>query len=295
MQFVMYIASGLTYLPGVLLVGGVGALPLAKSRGLRLAKWLALILGLAFVATATVPAPLWLFTFGGAGVVACFATELAPGGRLKRRAHAIARVALGLSATAAIALELPHQLGGQMRSGGSRTVAVIGDSLSAGLNPGDMPWPALLARDHDVAVRNLAVAGATSAGGRHQADQLARADRPESRDELVVVFIGGNDLIARRPIAEFEADLDYILDVARRNGRPVAMVELPLVPGFAAYGATQRRLAARHGVTLIPRWKLALILAREDATVDGIHLTPAGAAAVEGMIWNAIRGSLPVK
>ncbi|MCI0456532.1 MAG: hypothetical protein L0Z62_06080 [Gemmataceae bacterium] len=56
------------------------------------------------------------------------------------------------------------------------------------------------------------------------------------------------------------------------------MLELPLLPRAWAFGAQQRRLAAKHGVVLIPKRLLAGLLLTEANVVDGLHLSPAGHA-----------------
>ena len=67
---------------------------------------------------------------------------------------------------------------------------VVGDSLSA---LGTPPWPEILASQHGLTVVNHAQPGATVKSARSQ----ARAISPLQRS-LVVVEIGGNDLLAFR-------------------------------------------------------------------------------------------------
>jgi acyl-CoA thioesterase-1 len=62
----------------------------------------------------------------------------------------------------------------------------------------------------------------------------------------------------------------------RRPERLVVMLELPLVPFSVGYGRAQRRLAAEHGVFLIPKRIFAAVLAAPGATADGLHLSESG-------------------
>jgi acyl-CoA thioesterase-1 len=54
------------------------------------------------------------------------------------------------------------------------------------------------------------------------------------------------------------------------------MQELPLPPLGNRYGVAQRALAKKYGAALVPKWCLAWVLAKEGATVDGLHLSERG-------------------
>jgi acyl-CoA thioesterase-1 len=192
------------------------------------------------------------------------------------------RILVPLMMLAGIGLELPYHLGPRLPGTGHAPLFVIGDSLSAGIGDGVVPWPDRLARDHGLAVVNLAVAGASTANGRRQADELP------DEDGIVVVVLGGNDIIARRRVSDFEQDLEYIVRRATVRARPVAMLEIPLPPLANGYGRAQRRLAARYRVTLVPKRELALILARPGATTDGLHLSDTGQSDFADVVWRVV-------
>jgi acyl-CoA thioesterase-1 len=151
-----------------------------------------------------------------------------------------------------------------------RMLYVVGDSLSAN---GDPPWAARLADLCQRTVVNLAQAGATAKNAHRQAAQVP-ADRPA----IVVVEIGGNDLLAFTPSAQFEGELRRLLERLKSSGHTVLIVELPLLPGFNGYGRAQRRLAAQFGCTLISKRDLSAALGVNGATIDGLHLADAGHA-----------------
>lgn len=69
------------------------------------------------------------------------------------------------------------------------------------------------------------------------------------------------------------------------------MFELPLPPFCNEFGRVQRRLAAKHGVTLIPKRVFATVLAGEEATLDSIHLSRAGHERMAEVVWGLIRGA----
>jgi acyl-CoA thioesterase-1 len=149
-------------------------------------------------------------------------------------------------------------------------IVVIGDSLSAGINDGvDIPWPTRLDEIVSVRVSNNALAGATCRSAIKQLDSLPNQC-------VVIVEIGGNDLLGGRSAADFRADLDELLTEIQSPEREVVMFELPLPPLFNGYGYAQRELAHKHNVELIPRRLLASVLFTKDATLDSIHLSNAG-------------------
>ena len=151
-----------------------------------------------------------------------------------------------------------------------RPIIVIGDSLSAGINDGvDIPWPEHLDAMTSQNVSNNAVAGATSRTALKQLTGLPKQC-------VVLVEIGGNDLLSGRSSSEFRADLDELLTALQTPERNVVIFELPLPPLFNGYGYAQRELAAKYGVTLIPRRLLASVLFSQNATLDSIHLSNDG-------------------
>lgn len=148
-------------------------------------------------------------------------------------------------------------------------VVVVGDSLSAGINDNDIPWPSRLDAMTSVKVSNKAQAGATCRSARNQLGGL-----PENC--VVIVEIGGNNLLGGSSSEDFRNELDALLSEIKQPGRDVVMFELPLPPLFNGYGYAQRELANKHNVALIPRRLLASVLFSKDATLDTIHLSNDG-------------------
>lgn len=168
------------------------------------------------------------------------------------------------------AVELPHQWTPRLPSARLDRLVVIGDSLSAGIDEHIPNWPTLLAERSGVSVLNLAVAGATLSTARKQASQVPDGDC------LVLLEIGGNDLLGMPTPAGFEQDLKELLSRVCKPDRTVIMLELPLLPFQSTYGRIQRRLATEHGVHLIPKRHLARVLGTPAATTDGLHLSAEG-------------------
>ena len=181
-----------------------------------------------------------------------------------------------------VLLELPYQFVPRLPPVDNPPLFVIGDSVSAGMGGNDeQTWTSHLP-DH-VEVHNLARPGATTAMAlKSQASQLPK------EGGIVLLEIGGNDLLGETSAVQFERDLDRLLAAAKAEGRTLVMFELPLPPLSNEYGRIQRRLAARYGVHLIPKRVLISVLAGGGATLDSIHLTNAGHKQMAAAVWSVL-------
>jgi lysophospholipase L1-like esterase len=92
----------------------------------------------------------------------------------------------------------------------------------------------------------------------------------------VFLEIGGNDLFAPTPPAQFRGDLAELLNKVVRPNRTVIMLELPLFPWDARYGRIQRELARSFSVVLIPKRFFVGILRDKGSTLDLAHLSAQG-------------------
>jgi acyl-CoA thioesterase-1 len=147
---------------------------------------------------------------------------------------------------------------------------VVGDSLCIGADRPGKNWPDLLGDLAGMEVRNF------SFGGARVETAMANAVRINQDDALVILEIGGNDLLGGTSIPKYRQDLEKMLTLVCRPNRRVVMIELPLPPLFNRFGMVQRALAKSHGVTLIPKQTLAGIISTPGATVDGLHLSNTG-------------------
>ena len=166
------------------------------------------------------------------------------------------------------ALELPWRQRPVFTGPRADHLVVIGDSISAGISA-DPPWPKIMQTRTGIPVTNLARAGDETS------DAFAQSQKLTDQDTLVLIEIGGNDLIAGVPTAEFEARLDRLLAACAAPNRMLIMFELPLLPHRIGYGHAQRRLAAQYHVRLIPKRFFVEVL--HAGTSDGLHCLPAGA------------------
>lgn len=169
-----------------------------------------------------------------------------------------------------VLFELPYQFSPTVGSVSSYRLSIVADSVTAGLNDGEDTWPQRLARSSLWTITDASQPGATLKSARQQVDLLA------AEPCVLLLEIGGNDLLEGLPVAQFEQDLEQLLIAARQPGRTVLMFELPLPPLAFRYGEAQRRLAGKYGVALLPKRLFIGVLTSSGATVDGIHLSSKG-------------------
>lgn len=271
--------SGMAFFLGIAIVV-CAAVVLALSRW-SLPKRIAgpiLLVGVCFVALSAVPVPGWAYAVWACAVGA----ELVVYHRAPDRATP-SRVALvGVLAVSAalVGLEIPYHLGRHVAYPDHGVIYVVGDSLSMGADTLEQNWPQRLGTLAGLPTQNLGFGGATVASA------LSNAKRIQGDAALVILEIGGNDLLGGTPAAKFEDDLRTMLEVVCLEDRAVLMIELPLPPTYNRFGSIQRRLAREYGVQLVPRRVLARVLTTSGATTDGLHLSNEGHELLADALWS---------
>jgi acyl-CoA thioesterase-1 len=272
--------NGNVFFPGLALVAPACVLNIFLKRPLlKIFVRLALFLGFVLVAVSATPLP---FVYYAVLLVllVCFWFECGRGPS-KRVYWWLAVVLLQVFAMAG--RELPYHWAPKIPLPKSGALFVVGDSLSMGADPPGKNWPELLGNLTKLKAHNF------SFGGAKVETALSNAKRIDDDEALVILEIGGNDLLGGTPVADYEKRLGEMLSIVCRAHRQVAMIELPLPPSFNRYGIVQRALAKSHHVTLIPKRYLASVLAAPGATVDGLHLSNAGHARLAEAIGELIR------
>lgn len=271
-RIAIHFASGDAFFTGLLL--WVGALvcarrPLRWSADWRRRPVVAFYgVGALVVAASATPLPFWLYAVGGLISLFWLGTELRSS---KPRLSTVLRgcflIVVATWCVWEIRFRFPPALSGPAKP----VLVVIGDSISAGMEEGEaVPWPIVFSKQYSVEVVSLAQMGATVRSALRQAEKI-----PEG-PAVVLLEIGGNDLLGSTSLTEFEERLDELLKAVCRPDRLVVMMELPLPPLGNAFGRAQRRQAAKHGVALIPKRLFANAFGGEGATLDGLHLTQSG-------------------
>jgi acyl-CoA thioesterase-1 len=175
-------------------------------------------------------------------------------------------------------------------------VVFLGTSLTAGLGlDPSQAYPALLQRKIDSAglaftTVNAGVSGETSAGARRRIDWVLR--EPVS---VLVIETGANDMLRGLDTDSLEANIQAIIDRARRQDPPPRIVLLGM-RGFPNYGLQYVRrfnavypdLAKRNGIALVPFLLEGVAGVDSLNQADMMHPTAAGQRKVAETVWPVV-------
>lgn len=161
-------------------------------------------------------------------------------------------------------------------------LTVIGDSISAGVGDGTVTWPEILRWRHDLDVVDLSHVGETAASA------VKRLGGRQIPSGIVLIEIGGNDLLGGTTPGEFHRSLNELLGQVSGPGRQLILFELPLPPFKGPFGRIQRKLAREYQAELIPKRILIDVLLSPETTLDSIHLTQAGHEKLADVVWKII-------
>lgn len=178
----------------------------------------------------------------------------------------------------------------------SRTVLVLGDSLSAGYGLSSaQAYPAILQKKIDEAgldfrVVNAGVSGDTSAGGFRRIDWLLR-----SRVDVLILELGANDGLRGIPLESTRANLQGIIDKTLQHS-PLARILIAgmMVPPNLGPVYTEKfrdlfpELASQNGAELIPFLLRDVAGKRELNLEDGIHPNSEGHQLVAETVWEVL-------
>ena len=282
------LAAGRAFFAGVvLLILCVCLRPGSARRMYRFATTLGVVLAVTLIAISATALPMGLYVFWALATLCWLLIGERP---FVKWLPAVARGVLLCVSVAAVAIELSWELRPSMTGSSFSRVYVIGDSISAGLGSKAIePWPQILHAQHNIDVVSLARAGA-GAG-----DALRLLRRSPIGAGMVILEIGGNDVIGRGDPRQFERNLNALGGILESPDRKLVMLELPLLPFGNSYGRAQRRIADRYHMALVPRRYFAGLLSTPGATIDGVHLSAEGQQLMAAMIWDLIGASMQSK
>lgn len=184
------------------------------------------------------------------------------------------------------------------QTGGAPVILALGDSLTAGfgLAP-EHSFPAqleaALARNGNAArVVNGGVSGDTTAGGLARLDWLL-AEKPD----LVIVELGGNDVLRGLDPATTRRNLDEIVTRLRAAGAHVLLAGMRAPPNLgsdysAALAAAYREVSEKHGTAFYPFFLEGVAANPRLNQEDGIHPTAEGIAVIVDNILPVVAGAL---
>jgi acyl-CoA thioesterase I len=185
---------------------------------------------------------------------------------------------------------------GALQAAPSKTLVVLGDSLSAAHNiPVESGWVHLLeVRLSDMepgwTVVNASISGETSLSGRNRLPALLAQYHPR----IVVIELGANDGLQGLPLANLRDNLTAMIGAAQQAGAKVLLlgIELPV-----NYGPQYRNglraiyadLARNKQVALVPFLLDGVALNPALMQEDGLHPVAAGEPTVLNTVWGQLK------
>ncbi|MEN9682284.1 MAG: hypothetical protein RLZZ427_35 [Pseudomonadota bacterium] len=186
--------------------------------------------------------------------------------------------------------------------GDEQVILAMGDSLFAGygLEPGQS-YPARLeaalrARGVNARIVNAGVSGDTTADGLQRLDfALNSLPHPPA---LVIVSLGGNDMLRAVPPGETRANLDALLGKLDTRGVRAVLLGMKAAPNLGAdyqgkFDPIYADLARRHGAGLVPFFLEPVYNQPQLIQADHIHPTLAGIDLLVASTVETVAAALP--
>jgi len=182
-----------------------------------------------------------------------------------------------------------------------KLVVAFGDSLSAGygLKPAEsfpVQLEAALRRGGTpVRVHNAGVSGDTTAQGRARLGFVLRSLK--AKPDLVILQLGGNDMLRAIDPAQTEANLSAILADLKKRGIPVLLAGMLAAPNMGKayqtrFDAVYPKLARQYSVKLYPFFLSGVTANRALLLKDGLHPTGKGVSVVVAGILPQVKRAL---
>ena len=171
--------------------------------------------------------------------------------------------------------------------GPERLVLAFGDSLYAGYglkNGISASMPAhvetlLRAQGINATIVNAGVSGDTTSAGRKRL--TFALDKLPRKPDLVLLGLGGNDVLRQIPVAETRANMLAMLDELHKRGIPVVLTGMRAPPNLgpdyvAQFDAIYPELARKYQAALDPFVLAGVLGNRRLMLPDGIHPNAGG-------------------
>jgi len=186
--------------------------------------------------------------------------------------------------------------------GPERRILAFGDSLLAGygLEDGesypDRLEQALRARGVNARIANAGVSGDTTAAGLQRLDFTLKSQ--PAKPELVIISLGGNDMLRSLPPAETRANLEKILQRLRQEKIGVVLLGMLAAPNLGSHYASgfnpiYPQLAEKYGAVLVPFFLQPVIDKPDLMQGDHVHPTAIGIDAIVAATVDDVADALP--
>ncbi|MDB5669461.1 MAG: arylesterase [Alphaproteobacteria bacterium] len=184
---------------------------------------------------------------------------------------------------------------------GKKLILAFGDSLYAGYGVSQQEsFPSELQKSLQgkglaVVVRNAGVSGDTSAAGLRR---LAFAlDGLPRKPDLVMVNLGGNDMLRGVDPKETKANLTAICEELKRRGIPILLTGMVAAPNLGRdyaerFNPIYPALAKQFDAALYPFFLDGVVTRPELMQADHIHPNPAGVDLIVGKVAPLVASKL---
>ena len=174
-----------------------------------------------------------------------------------------------------------------------KLVVAFGDSLYAGyrLAPGEGLAPqlqaALKANGINARVHSAGVSGDTTAAGKTRLAFVL--DNLERKPDLVVLGLGGNDMLRGVKPAETRVNMEAMLDELKKRQIPAVLTGMLAAPNLGAdyaggFNPIFPELAQQYGAPIYPFFLEGVVTDKALMLPDGVHPNAKGVArVVEGL------------
>ena len=186
--------------------------------------------------------------------------------------------------------------------GPERRILAFGDSLLAGygLKDGES-YPARLeqalrARGINARIANAGVSGDTTAAGLQRLDFTLKSQ--PTPPELVIVSLGGNDMLRGLPPEQTRSNLDAILTRLKSSGSRVILLGMLAAPNLGKdyaekFNPVYPQLAQEHGAALVPFFLQPVIDKPDLIQQDHVHPTAIGIDEIVTATVDDVAQALP--
>lgn len=186
--------------------------------------------------------------------------------------------------------------------GPERRVLAFGDSLFAGYNvDADDSYPAKLeaalrANGVNARVTNAGVSGDTTSAGLQRF--VFTLDAQEQPPELVIIELGGNDLLRGLPPTQTCNNLAAMLAETKKRGIPTLLMGMRAPPNLGAafvndFDSIYPDLAKKYGAQLVPFFLESIYQRPELIQPDRVHPTEKGIEELVAATVANVREALP--
>jgi acyl-CoA thioesterase-1 len=182
--------------------------------------------------------------------------------------------------------------------GGLPKVAILGDSIAAGLHlAAEQAFPAVMQRRLAASgvpfhLVNAGVSGDTTAGGLRRVDWLLK-----QAPRVVVIELGANDGMRGVPAATVESNLRAIVNKVQTAGALPLLLGVRIPPSYGAeyvreLDAVYPRIAKDMELAFVPFFMRGVAGRSELNLSDGIHPTPEGHERIANTVAGPLKALL---